>query len=65
MSQASVFYIQEKVYMTALRASLEEDLNKVILSRKGIYKVFILLDPRLRADYESGFNQRFLEQLDC
>ncbi|MDP0587976.1 MAG: hypothetical protein QS748_01705 [Candidatus Endonucleobacter bathymodioli] len=51
--------------MTALRASLEEALNKVIFSRKGIYKVLILLDPRLLGDYESGFNQRFLEQLNC
>jgi len=65
VAQASVFYIQEKVYMTALRASLEEALNKVIFSRKGIYKVLILLDPRLLGDYESGFNQRFLEQLNC
>ena len=39
---------------------LKEALNKVILAREGIYNVLILLDPLLRGDYESGFNQRFL-----
>jgi len=36
----------------------KEALNKVILPQEGIYKVLILLDSRLRWDYERGFNQR-------
>ena len=42
---------------------VKEALNKVVLAQEGIYKVLILLDPRLRGDYESGFNQRLLKEV--